>query len=703
MVVAGLLAVSAAAQAQTVTTLVSNTDSQHDGGSTGNVRAQSFETGFNTGGYTISEVHIRFGSAFGRTTLVKIRADAGGEPGDLVATLTNPGTLSSNRFNTFTAPPGTTLDASTTYWISVNEEVAAAQRVFISRTTSNAETGQTGWSIGDSHLLRTSETSSWGSDNHSLFIAIRGTPIVDPNDMTAPALDPNTPPSVDGPTLTLTYDEILDSTSTPAPGDFMVTVADAPRPVSSISVGTYTVTLTLSSVVFAGQSVAVSYAVPASNPVQDIAGNAAEALADHAVVNNTTSTVTSVAVTSVPVAAPDDYYGTGETIEITVTFSEPVTVDTTGGTPHLNLTIGSETRQAAYASTDSTGTALTFSYEVIATDHDQDGISMPADALVLNGGTIRNAAGHDAILDHSELSTQGSHKVNKVPVIITYGVQVTSTPRAAADTYGIGETIEITVTFSESVTVDTTGGTPRIEVRFGPPGNSRYAGYMRGSGGAALVFAYVVMAGDADSNGLNVRANMLELQGGTISGDGGGNADLSYASIGNQGDHKVDAGLTPPSTDATLNALALSYNDGGTDMGITLSPGFASDEFEYEASVANPVSRITVTETTSDGNATVEFLDGDDVELTDVGSADGFQVDLNPGDNVIQMKVTAEDDHHHEDLPGDGAPGRAADLRGSVVRDADGEEPRLGAWLREQRGGQSVHEHLRSHGGRVLS
>ena len=325
VVVAGLLAVSAAAQAQTVTTLVSNTDSQHDGGSTGNVRAQSFETGFNTAGYTISEVRIRFGSAFGRTTLVKIRADAGGEPGDLVATLTNPGTLSSNRFNTFTASPGTTLDASTTYWISVNEEVAAAQRVFISRTTSNAETGQTGWSIGDSHLLRTSETSSWGSDNHSLFIAIRGTPIVDPNDMTAPALDPNTPPSVDGPTLTLTYDEILDRTSTPAPGDFTVTVAGAPRTVSSVSVGTYTVTLTLASVVLAGQSVVVSYAVPASNPVQDIAGNAAEALADHSVVNNTTITVTGVAVTSVPVTAPDDY-GTGETIEITVTFSEPVTV-----------------------------------------------------------------------------------------------------------------------------------------------------------------------------------------------------------------------------------------------------------------------------------------------------------------------------------------------------------------------------------------
>ena len=472
MVVAGLLAVSAAAHAQTVTTLVSNTDSQHDGGSTGNVRAQSFETGFNTAGYTISEVRIRFGSAFGRTTLVKIRADAGGEPGDLVATLTNPGTLSSNRFNTFTASPGTTLDASTTYWISVNEEVAAAQRVFISRTTSNAETGQTGWSIGDSHLSRTSETSSWGSDNHSLFIAIRGTPIVDPNDMTAPALDPNTPPSVDGPTLTLTYDEILDRTSTPAPGDFTVTVAGAPRTVSSVSVGTYTVTLTLASVVLAGQSVVVSYAVPASNPVQDIAGNAAEALADHSVVNNTTITVTGVAVTSVPVTAPDDY-GTGETIEITVTFSEPVTVDTTAGTPYLGLTIGSETRQAAYASTDATGTALTFSYEVIATDHDPDGIAVPANALVLSGGTIRNAAGHDAILDHSGLSTQGDHKVNKAPEIITNGVRVTSTPRTAADTYGIGETIEITATFSKPVTVDTTEGRPE----------SRCASVHRGTAG----------------------------------------------------------------------------------------------------------------------------------------------------------------------------------------------------------------------------
>ena len=88
-------------------------------------------------------------------------------------------------------------------------------------------------------------------------------------------------------------------------------------------------------------------------------------------------------------------------------------------------------------------------------------------------------------------------------------------------------------------------------------------------------------------------------------------------------------------TVATLSDLTLSQG--------TLSPGFAADGFTYTASVGDRVSRITVTPTKTDPNAMVEFLDGDDVALTDAAGAAGFQVNLDVGNNVIRVKVSSAD------------------------------------------------------------
>ena len=58
-----------------------------------------------------------------------------------MATLTNPGTLVSDSLNTFTAPAGTTLAASTTYWISLNEGIDD-NRVSFATSFSDDETGE---------------------------------------------------------------------------------------------------------------------------------------------------------------------------------------------------------------------------------------------------------------------------------------------------------------------------------------------------------------------------------------------------------------------------------------------------------------------------------------------------------------------------------------------------------------------------------
>src|SRR5262249_60861845 len=79
-------------------------------------------------------------------------------------------------------------------------------------------------------------------------------------------------------------------------------------------------------------------------------------------------------------------YGVGQNLNFTVTFSENVTVNTSGGTPTIGLTIGSTTRSASYVSGSGT-TALVFRYTVVSGGNDSDGIAS-ASPITLNGGTI---------------------------------------------------------------------------------------------------------------------------------------------------------------------------------------------------------------------------------------------------------------------------------------------------------------------------
>jgi hypothetical protein len=79
-------------------------------------------------------------------------------------------------------------------------------------------------------------------------------------------------------------------------------------------------------------------------------------------------------ITSVTGPAAGTYI-VGQHLDFTVVFSEAVVVDTAGGTPRLQLTIGSTTRYATYLSGTGTST-LTFRYTVQSGDLDSDGIAV---------------------------------------------------------------------------------------------------------------------------------------------------------------------------------------------------------------------------------------------------------------------------------------------------------------------------------------
>ena len=116
--------------------------------------------------------------------------------------------------------------------------------------------------------------------------------------------------------------------------------------------------------------------------------------------------VSSVVPASTPIDG--DTYRRGETIGIAVGFAKPVTVT---GTPQLALSVGTNTRQAAYVRGSGTG-QLVFEYTVVQADADSDGIAIAADSLAPGTGAIADATGMAALLGHPARAALAAHRVD---------------------------------------------------------------------------------------------------------------------------------------------------------------------------------------------------------------------------------------------------------------------------------------------------
>ena len=247
--------------------------------------------------------------------------------------------------------------------------------------------------------------------------------------------------------------------------------------------------------------------------------------------DTTAPTVSAVAITSDP--GDDDTYGLGDAVEVTVTFSEDVTVT---GTPLLELDFDGTAKTAGYRS--ASGANVVFSYTVALDESDADGIAIGADKLSLNEGTIKDAADNDATLTHAAVAADSGHKVDGSDAIVPTISSLSFTSDPGSDrTYGTGDTIQVTVTFSEDVTVT---GAPQLELNMSNS-STRQASYSSSnSSGAEVVFEYTVAVGDRASDGLEIRANKLTLNGGAIQDASGNDATLTHSNFFVPSNHFVN-------------------------------------------------------------------------------------------------------------------------------------------------------------------
>ena len=132
----------------------------------------------------------------------------------------------------------------------------------------------------------------------------------------------------------------------------------------------------------------------------------------------TTTTVASVAapkVTSITFKEPGSKWVTGQNVVFKVIFDQSVVVNTTGGTPYISVLSDSTQKLTAngVVYTEGTGgTTLLFSYAVVSADTESTGLGINANAIVLNGGTIKSASGVNAVLTHAAIARSSTRQIN---------------------------------------------------------------------------------------------------------------------------------------------------------------------------------------------------------------------------------------------------------------------------------------------------
>ena len=302
----------------------------------------------------------------------------------------------------------------------------------------------------------------------------------------------------------------------------------------------------------------------------DPAGNAGSAATSTKAKDVLTPSVTSVSVPA------NSTYILGQNLDFTVNFSEAVTVNTTGGTPYIPVTLDTGgTVNASYVSGSGT-TTLLFRYTVQSGDGDTNGIAVGG-SIIANGGTLRDGAGNNAVLTLNSVGSTATVLVDAVAPTIS------SVTVPADGTYIAGQNLNFTVNFTEAVTVNTTGGTPYIPITL-DTGGTVNASYVSGSGTSGLVFRYTVQSGNADSNGIAVGGS-ITANGGTLRDGAGNDAALTLNNVGSTAAVLVDAVaptiVSAARTDNTHVTVTLSENctniakanNGGFTVTETGAPG----------------------------------------------------------------------------------------------------------------------------------
>ncbi len=238
--------------------------------------------------------------------------------------------------------------------------------------------------------------------------------------------------------------------------------------------------------------------LPTSVSIGDING---DGLPDLAVTNSNDSTAsillnTTATGATTPTFAPKVDFATGFN-----PYSVSIGNFNGDGKPDLAVTNRFDSTASIFLNTTATGaTTPTFAPKVdFATGSNPSSVSIGD----INGDGKPDLAVANFVDDNASIFLNTTSKVTAVTAATT-----------TDGSYAVGATINITVTFDAAVNVDTTGGTPQLQLETGT--TDQFATYTGGSGTTTLTFDYVVQAGDSSIDLEYLSTTALTLNGSTI-------------------------------------------------------------------------------------------------------------------------------------------------------------------------------------------
>ena len=241
---------------------------------------------------------------------------------------------------------------------------------------------------------------------------------------------------------------------------------------------------------------------------RDEAGNGAQPIRKF-----TPKDITPPGLRNEEIAVPDNGNYAGGSLSFAIGFTEPVVVDAASGTPCITLRVGSGTAYASYSS-GSGSELLTFRYIIQAGDAGT-GITSP-DAnysIHLNGGVIADTVGNPLTsLALQVPSLSGLTIDGRWPTIVA--IVPNESHRGPDAYYRAGESVGLTVTFSEAVTIT---GNPQLILDMG--GIAKRASYAGANGATATHhnFTLTIASGDNDEDGIAVTG--VETASSIVNGD----------------------------------------------------------------------------------------------------------------------------------------------------------------------------------------
>jgi hypothetical protein len=287
-------------------------------------------------------------------------------------------------------------------------------------------------------------------------------------------------------------------------------------------------------------------------------------------------------VDSVSAITANGYYKAGDTLDITVHFNENVNVT---GTPQLVLETGSNDATIYYSSGSGAST-LSFRYIAEEGHLNTDLGYVNTSSLSLNNGLIRDLAGNDATLTLAEPSATGSLSGNKSLVVDAISPSVFSVSSSELNgMYNIGDTLEITIEFSEVVVVDTSNGSPKITLETGT--QNAEIDYTSGSGTNTLIFNYVVVRDHVSDDLDYINTTALSLNESTINDLSGNSAVLTLPAPSASGSLSANKNLIIDGIIPTVvSSISTDLLDGTYKIGDTL--GIAVNFSENVAVTGTP-------------------------------------------------------------------------------------------------------------------